>query len=90
MMMVRDHRSIIAAREHRDLFRCHTNRRRTADPSKSATATGSPPANLDKHHPAIGSKLEFDGAAGLDVQVIANPFRDGDLTFARNLHAHTE
>jgi len=63
MMMIRDHRSIIAARERHDLFRCHANRCRTADSSKGAPATGSLPASLDEYHPAVGGKLEFDGAA---------------------------
>jgi len=85
-----DHRSIVAARERHDLFRCHASGRCTADPSKGAPATGSLPANLDEHHPAVGGKLEFDGAAGFDVQAIANALRDGDLTFARDLRAHTE
>ena len=88
--MVKDHRSIIAARERPDLFRCHTNRRRAADAGKGAPATGPLPANLDEHHPAVGGKLEIDEAAGFDVQAIANPLRDGDLTFAGNLRPHAE
>jgi hypothetical protein len=89
-LVYEDHRSIIAARERRDLFRSHRDCRCTADAGKGAPAAGSLPANLDEHHKAVGSKLEFDGAARLDVQAIPNPFRDGDLTFARNLPAHAE